>query len=295
MKPFPLRLLLSLLVVLLMLLSGPARAQGTMVRVQTVMGPIDMRLLDSAAPVTVANFLAYARAGDWDDMFLHRSARLATGAPFVIQGGGFRWPASGNCCVSVTSRGQIANEFSATRSNVRGTVAMAKLGTGPNTATSQWFINLGDNSANLDNQNGGFTVFARVTELGMAVADRIAALRVVNAGSPYNELPVIDYTPGQLIQRQNMVLVNEVIELPQATDADRIFNYLEAVYPQYLSPSPGVSGAAEGYTYRFYNVSKAYVGVKDGKIWYLVPSIGPGIGELGSVAEWLATAQAAGY
>lgn len=295
MKSFPLRALLTLLVVVLMLTVSPVRAQGTMVRIHTVLGPIDMRLLDSAVPATVANFLAYARAGDWDDVFFHRSARMSSGAPFVIQGGGFRWPSAGNCCLSVTSRGQIANEFSAARSNVRGTVAMAKLGAGPNTATSQWFINLGDNSSNLDKQNGGFTVFARVTVPGMAVADRIGALRVVNAGSPYNELPVIDYTSGQVIQRHNMVLVTEVAELPQVTDTDRICNYLEAAYPQYISPSAWIGGSADGYTYRYYPDTKAYVGTKEGKVWYLVPAIGPNISELGTIADWLATAHQAGY
>ena len=292
------RLALLVAVTLLSCWATQLRAQtlGTLVRVQSSQGIIDIRLLDTEAPITVANFLAYVGGGDWDDMFFHRSARLSTGAPFVVQGGGFRWPASSSgCCTSVTSRGQIVNEFGASRSNVRGTVAMAKLGTGPNTATSQWFFNLGDNSANLDNQNGGFTVFARVTTPGMAVVDRIAALPVVNAGGVYGELPVADFTSGQVIQRHNLVLVSDVSVLPQASESDRIFNYLEAAYPQFLSPATPTAGSAEGYTYRYYGGSQAYVGTKDGKVWYLVPSIGPDIGELGSIAEWLATAQAAGY
>ncbi len=61
----------------------------------------------------------------------------------------------------ITSYGPIQNEFSSDRSNVSGTIAMAKVGNDPNSATSQWFVNLGDNSANLDNQNGGFTVFGK--------------------------------------------------------------------------------------------------------------------------------------
>ncbi|MFO1326557.1 MAG: peptidylprolyl isomerase [Rubrivivax sp.] len=299
MKPFSLRALLALLGALLLLLATPARAQGTMVRVHTSLGPIDMRLLDDAAPITVANFLAYARAGDWRDMFFHRSARLANGTPFVVQGGGFRWPeASATCCTSVVTRGAIKNEFSAQRSNLRGTVAMAKLGGNPDSATSQWFVNMGNNAANLDNQNGGFTVFAQVTGPGMVVADRIAALPIVNAGGNYAELPVIDYVSGQAIQRRNMVLVSQVTELPvlaQQSDSDRIFNYLEAAYPQYLASAPSSTGTFDGYTYRHYASANAYVGTKDGKVWYLVPAVGPNIGELGTMASWLATAQQAGY
>lgn len=294
-----LRAIVLLSMLLPTLLALPARAQqGTLVRVHTSQGPIDLRLLDTEAPTTVANFLAYLRGNDWRYMFFHRSARLASSQPFVLQGGGFRWPEGGSCCAAVKDRGQIQNEFAATRSNLRGTVAMAKLSTGPNTATNQWFINLGDNGANLNNQNGGFTVFARITTPGMVVADRIAALRVVNAGSPFNELPVVNFSSGQVIQRNNVVLVSEVSEFPpqaQQSESDRVFNYLEAAYPQYLSPSSGVAGSWEGFTYRYYSASNSYVATKDGKVWYLVPALGPDIGDLGSVADWLAIAHQAGY
>jgi len=74
----------------------------------------------------------------------------------------------------------VPNEFSPSRSNVRGTIAMAKLDGDPDSATNEWFINLGDNSANLDKQNGGFTVFGRVLDPGMDVVDTIAALDTSN-------------------------------------------------------------------------------------------------------------------
>jgi peptidyl-prolyl cis-trans isomerase A (cyclophilin A) len=273
--------------------TAPAAAQSTMVRVHTTQGPIDFKLLDTEAPITVANFLAYVRGGDYTDVMFHRLARN-----FVLQGGGFRWPASGSCCPGVTSRGTIQNEFSANRSNLRGTVAMAKVGSNPNSATSQWFVNLGNNAANLDAQNGGFTVFARVTTPGMAVVDRIGALTVVNAGSPYNELPVVNYTSPNVIQRANVVLITQATEFPplaSQSESDRIFNFLEAAYPQYLSPSAGAAGTQDGYTYRYYSGSNAYVGTKDGKVWYLVPAVNGNINLLGTTAEWLATAQANGY
>ena len=63
-----------------------------------------------------------------------------------------------------------------TRGNERGTLALAKLEDAPDSGTTGWFINLADNRANLDNQNGGFTVFGRVLEEDMAVVDAIGAL-----------------------------------------------------------------------------------------------------------------------
>ena len=275
---------------------GTARAQNPMVRVHTTVGPIDMSLLAAEAPRTVANFLAYVRGGDYTDVFFHRNAWLATlpPVPFVIQSGGYRWPEEA-CCPAVPSRGPIANEFSATPSNVVGTVAMAKIGGDPDSATSQWFINMRDNAANLDTQNGGFTVFARVTAPTLATASRIAALQPVNA-PPFTELPVTGWQSGTPIQRHHIVRITAVTEFPaQQTASERIFNYLEAVYPQYTVPSKGTAGEALGYVFRHYGGSDVYVGTKDDKVWYLAPALRGSPGELGTIADWLAAAQAAGY
>ena len=87
----------------------------------------------------------------------------------MIQSGGFTAE-----MVRKEAGAPIKNEFK--ESNVRGTIAMAKLGGNPDSATCQFFINLVDNGGNLDNQNGGFTVFGKVTE-GMDVADKIAKVQ----------------------------------------------------------------------------------------------------------------------
>ena len=176
---------------------------ATTVRLQTTQGVIDINLYDNAAPITVANFLAYVRSGAYTDSLIHRSV-----PGFIIQGGGYTWVGGNNSVADVPARPPIQNEFSASRSNLRGTIAMAKLGGNPNSATSQWFINLANNAAALDGQNGGFTVFGQVAPESMAVVDAIAALPIVNAGGAFNELPLTSVPAnGGAILKANLSLV----------------------------------------------------------------------------------------
>ncbi len=197
----------ALAVSLGLLLSSVVHA--TTVRLTTSLGAIDIVLYDDAAPRTVANFLAYVNSGAYKNSFFHRSV-----AGFVIQGGGFVWNDATNSARAVPTNPPLVNEFSASRSNRRGTIAMAKLGGNPDSATSQWFINLADNSANLDNQNGGFTVFGEVTPGSMAVVDAIAALPRVNAGSPYDALPIVSTVTNGAVAKSNLVLVSAATAVP---------------------------------------------------------------------------------
>lgn len=130
------------------------------------LGAMDVELFDSDKPQTVANFLLYVRSGAYSNIFLHRCL-----PGFVVQSGGFAVTnALGSNLFSsyreVTNYGRLTNEFfvGPRLTNTFGTIAMAKVGGDPNSATSQWFFNLGNNSTNLDLQNGGFTVFGRVLE-----------------------------------------------------------------------------------------------------------------------------------
>ena len=177
-------------------------ASATTVRLQTTQGTIEISLYDTAAPITVANFLAYVRSGAYTDSLIHRSV-----PGFVIQGGGYTWNSATNTVAGVASRGMIQNEFSITRSNVRGSIAMAKIGGNPNSATSQWFINLANNASVLDTDNGGYTVFGQVTPASMAVVDAIAALPIVNAGGAFNELPLTSVPASGPILKANLSLV----------------------------------------------------------------------------------------
>lgn len=180
-------------------LAGEAAA--TIVRFETVLGNIDVRLYQTATPLTTQNFLNYANGADWDDTFFHRSV-----PGFVVQGGGFKFSNAGGVS-NVPQDPPVLNEPGI--SNLRGTIAMAKLGGDPNSATNQWFFNLANNAANLDNQNGGFTVFGRVVGSGMTVVDAIAALPRVNAGPPFDTLPVRNFAGGNIFD-ENLVNVSRV-------------------------------------------------------------------------------------
>lgn len=194
---------------LVLLLFGSLCAQATVVRFETVLGHFDVQLFDDVAPVTVQNFLKYVNDDDYDGTFIHRTV-----SNFIIQGGGYRFNGHEDY-PAIPVDPPIVNEFQ--RSNTRGTIAMAKVEGNPNSATSQWFINLKDNASNLDNQNGGFTVFGEVLGSGMDIVDAIAALPVENASyngfTAFNSVPVIDYSGGDFA-RENFVIINDIRVLP---------------------------------------------------------------------------------
>ncbi|MDT8427327.1 MAG: peptidylprolyl isomerase [Pseudomonadales bacterium] len=189
------------------------------VRVSTTYGDFTLELLDEAAPATVQNFLNYVNRRDYNGTFIHR-----LDAGFVFQGGAFRFqPFVG--LINVPQDPPVVNEFNI--SNTRGTVAMAKLPSDPNSATSQWFVNLGDNSANLDNQNGGFTAFARVMGDGMSVADQIGAQPVFNLGSLTPTLPLRGDTSGgvssALDVKANNFITLSMVQTQRFTEAMHVF------------------------------------------------------------------------
>jgi peptidyl-prolyl cis-trans isomerase A (cyclophilin A) len=148
--------------------------------IATNMGDITVELYPERAPITVANFIAYVESCFYDGTIVHR---VVPG--FVLQGGG------------MTVEGQpkqtldpITNEADNGLLNERGTLSMARRAP-VNSATSQFFINLVDNTV-LDNgvRDFGYAVFARVTS-GMDVVDRIAQVSTRNSQP---EEPVIIFS-----------------------------------------------------------------------------------------------------
>jgi cyclophilin family peptidyl-prolyl cis-trans isomerase len=164
-----------------------AVAQSTADSALGPMGTIELELDPVAAPVTVQNFLDYVNEGFYDATVFHRVV-----AGFVIQGGGYT-PGSPNPELQEPTQPPIALESDNGLSNLRGTLAMART-SDPNSATSQFYINVVDNLA-LDyrsEQQPGYAVFGRVTA-GLEVVDAISVVPTRSVPSlGLTHLPVTD-------------------------------------------------------------------------------------------------------
>jgi peptidyl-prolyl cis-trans isomerase A (cyclophilin A) len=188
--------------------------------VNTSSGNFFIQLFPTNAPQTVANFLRYVTNGIYNGMTFHRSV-----PGFIIQTGGYDINPS-LMYTSLTNFGTIPSE--AGISNLTGTVAMAlgtnELGeTDPNSGSSGWFVNLVDNSSQLDTTNNGpFTVFGQVigtngtSSNGMAVVDSIAALPTTSAG-PFPDLPLINWNSNSSIAYTNLEIVTNMATVPSVT------------------------------------------------------------------------------
>ncbi len=139
-------------------------------------GEVVLELDATKAPVTVANFLQYVNVGFYASTSFHRVVDA-----FVVQGGGYTY-GNGSYALKATNA-PIALESKAVSglSNLRGTVAMARTSS-PNSATSQFYINVGDNQF-LDGSStaDGYAVFGKVIS-GMAVVDLISKVPVQSNG-----------------------------------------------------------------------------------------------------------------
>lgn len=182
-------LFLTVALFLITLVAAPVSAKNTLVKMQTTEGDIYLELFNDKAPLSVANFLSYAKEGFYEGTVFHRVI-----STFMIQGGGFT-----ESLERKTTKGMIKNEANNGLKNLKGTLAAART-SDPHSATSQFFINVQDNAAlnhsGEDNTNTwGYAVFGKVVR-GMDVVNEIR------------------FTPtaGRLPFRKDVPLKNIVIE-----------------------------------------------------------------------------------
>jgi len=164
---------------------------STKVQLQTSKGEITIELDDAKAPVSAANFIAYVKAGHYDNTVFHR---VIPG--FMIQGGGFE-PGMRQ----KSTRAPIDNESANGLTNDHYTVAMART-SAPHSATAQFFINATNNGFlnRAQSQDGwGYAVFGKVTA-GKDVVDAIEKVKTGRSGG-HGDVPVEDV----LIQRATVL------------------------------------------------------------------------------------------
>jgi cyclophilin family peptidyl-prolyl cis-trans isomerase len=202
-----------------------AGVAGTLAQFRTTFGDLEVELYDQDKPATVQNFIHYVQSGLYTNEFSHR---LLPG--FVLQAGGFVVTNRGTTnwsAVAVPTYAPVTNEFNTGKfySNVFGTIAMAKT-SDPNSATSQFFFNLADNSASLDNptNSGGFTVFGQVVAgtnvLGMfnkfqywtypwaALSQPTNLVLYDGYASPFDTLPLVAAGLNLSITDSNLVFID---------------------------------------------------------------------------------------
>ena len=151
---------------------------GPVVVLETTMGSIKIGLHQDKAPLSTANFLAYVKAKHYDGTVFHRVIPT-----FMIQGGGMTPDMT-----EKPTKPPIKNEGRNGLRNTRGTLAMARTND-PDSATSQFFINVKDNHAlDFGMRGAGYAVFGEVLE-GMDVVDRIKAVPTTSKG-PHDDVPM---------------------------------------------------------------------------------------------------------
>lgn len=163
------------------------------VRIDTSLGSINLDLFDSQSPGTVRNFINYITSNRYDSTIFHRLGAFLHGTSTVrdvLQGGQFRFNRANNVSTLSQVRTDAAIADQVLIPNVPGTIAMAKTGSA-NSATSQFFFNLVDNTDPLSPQqqsNGGFTVFGKIDPASLPVLNALAAFNVQNKSSAGGQL-----------------------------------------------------------------------------------------------------------
>lgn len=202
----------------------------SVVRLDTTKGNVDIILYNSQTPGTVANFTGYVGRGDYNNSAFHRISTVADSGVVVLQGGQYkRGTVPSNAFTEIPLQAAIQNE--AGISNLPYTIAMAKAGGNPNSATSQFYFNLDNVNTTLDpaSQNGGFTVFGRVSNATKANLDLLKngppggpytiSVNSQNVNSPFKwpmNVPTVGDVPASMDNSKVMV-INSASQLPAAS------------------------------------------------------------------------------
>ena len=213
---------------------------------------IVMELYDNLAPLTVQNFLHYVESSaGFENTFFHR---LVSG--FVLQGGEYKVTNPGSL---IPTEPPVHNEVDPTNpllSNTLGTIALPKSASGPNTGATGFFINLANNSSNLDHQDGGFTVFGKILDSSLTAVEDIGKLPVVSLSKstgngdltsvPYQEGLPAGGVPGT----SQLVRITGVHITPPNTgvSANTTFHVLSVTDAASGSPTNLVSASLAGET-----------------------------------------------
>lgn len=214
----------------------PFYTEATIVQFKTSLGTFEVNLFDETTPETVENFLKYVEAERYNNSVIHRMV-----PNFIVQGGGFFYP--GELPLrTIPSFGNVKNERK--WSNRRGTIAMAKIDGLPDSASNQWFFNLQDNhagTAQLDAQNGGFTVFGQISAQGLEILDEIGRLPRFNMGGAASSIPLRNYTAADAaaakeVTAENLVMIESIVVVDSRPDSAAELNPVANEAP--IAPPP---------------------------------------------------------
>lgn len=180
---------------------------GTIIKFESVMGTFYAQLFDSLTPNNVTNFLRYADGNLFDNTIIHQNAKNQNGQSLYLVGGGF-----GNAPTYTTVPTFPPVLIEPEVSNVRGTLAAAKVGDAQSFSLNQWFVNVRDNTY-LNTADGGYTVFGRIIGDGMSVVDAMAAVSTYNVDGlnpSFTSTPLRNYTLPNLPTTNNTVSFSEI-------------------------------------------------------------------------------------
>jgi len=208
-------------------------SSATIVEFQTSQGNIQVNLFDESTPKTVQNFLSYVNDGAYTNSIIHRSL-----PQFIVQGGGYTF--NGVELETIKSKSAVINE--PIFSNVKGTIAMAKIGGKPNSATNGWFFNLNNNSAELDIQNQGFTIFGQVVANDIATLEKIANIKTCKANSTFPNIPLVDFscTGDQVAGAENFITIYQILIVDTSSATAQNLNPIKNTLLKKQNPTPPV-------------------------------------------------------